>query len=242
MVYEQICEKRIAGRKQLAILIDPDKAVLSELPQLIRIGAEAGIDYFFIGGSLITSDNMTQCMAEIRRHCSIPLVLFPGSTLQVQPGADAILFLSLISGRNAEMLIGKHVVAAPYVKAAGLEVIPTGYLLVDGGKPTAVQYMTHSLPIPSDKPGIAVCTAMAGEMLGLRAIYLEAGSGALQTVPSDMVAAVRSSVQVPLIVGGGIHDAETARCLWAAGADMLVVGTAAEQDSSLIRSIAAARD
>lgn len=242
MVYERIRSKMAAGKKQLAILIDPDKADDGRLREIVRISALAGVDMFFVGGSLLTADTMAHCMAELRRQCDIPVVLFPGNAMQVHPGADALLFLSLISGRNAEMLIGKHVVAAPYVKAAQLEVIPTGYLLIDGGKTTAVQYMTHSLPIPSDKPDIAACTVLAGEMLGLKMMYLEAGSGALHAVPVAMVEAVRKQTRLPLIVGGGLRTPADARSRWQAGADVLVVGTAAEEQSGVIAAMAAARD
>ncbi len=242
MVYERIRSKMAAGKKQLAILIDPDKADDGRLREIVRISALAGVDMFFVGGSLLTADTMAHCMAELRRQCDIPVVLFPGNAMQVHPGADALLFLSLISGRNAEMLIGKHVVAAPYVKAAQLEVIPTGYLLIDGGKTTAVHYMTHSLPIPSDKPDIAACTVLAGEMLGLKMMYLEAGSGALHAVPVAMVEAVRKQTRLPLIVGGGLRTPADARSRWQAGADVLVVGTAAEEQSGVIAAMAAARD
>ncbi|MEM9025002.1 MAG: geranylgeranylglyceryl/heptaprenylglyceryl phosphate synthase, partial [Bacteroidota bacterium] len=156
-------------------------------------------------------------------------------------GADAILLLSLISGRNAELLIGHHVVAAPYLKASGLEVLPTGYILVDGGRPTTASYMSHTTPVPSDKKDVAACTALAGEMLGLRMIYLDAGSGALQPVPPAMIRAVQAQVQVPVIVGGGVTNAEQARQAYEAGADVLVVGTAAEKDVQVIREIGASR-
>lgn len=241
MLYQKILNNQSAGRKQLAILIDPDKAEPAQLDETIRIALSSGVDFFFTGGSLLTADRMERCIAALKTQQEIPVVIFPGNTLQVHPGADAILFLSLISGRNPEMLIGKHVIAAPFVKAAGLEVIPTGYMLIEGGKTTSVQYITHSHPIPADKAEIAACTAMAGEMLGLKMIYLEAGSGALTPVSCEMVASVRKQTAVPLIVGGGIRNPETARQLWDAGADMLVVGTAIERDPSLVTAIARQR-
>ena len=168
------------------------------------------------------------------------MVLFPGSPAQLSQHADAVLFLSLISGRNPELLIGHHVTAAPTVKALGLEAIPTGYMLVDGGKPTTVSYVSQTAPIPYDKPGIAACTALAGELLGLRTIYMDTGSGALRTVSPAMIAAVRQAVDLPIIIGGGIRDVETARRLCDAGADVLVLGTAFEQDPELIFAMSAA--
>ena len=161
-------------------------------------------------------------------------MLFPGSPAQLSKHADAVLLLSLISGRNPELLIGHHVTAAPTLKAMGIETIPTGYMLVDGGKPTTVSYVSQTLPIPRDKPGIAACTALAGEMLGLRTIYMDTGSGAEFTVSPEMIAAVRNSVDLPIIIGGGIRDAKTARALCTAGADVLVIGTAFEEDPERI--------
>ena len=238
MVYQGIINSVSQGKKQLAVLIDPDKANDGLLKEIIQTSLQSGVDYFFVGGSLLTTDNMARCIVELKTQRDIPVVLFPGNTMQVQAGADAILFLSLISGRNPEMLIGKHVIAAPYVKAAALEVIPTGYMLIESGKATAVQYMSHSLPIPSDKVDIAACTALAGEMLGLKMIYLEAGSGAQNTVPCEMVTEVRKQIKLPIIVGGGIRTPETARQLWHAGADILVLGTAVEKSNGIIAEIA----
>jgi putative glycerol-1-phosphate prenyltransferase len=242
MLYKKITENISQNKKQLAVLIDPEKAKDAGLKETIRIAKECSVDFFFVGGSLLMSDNMDQCIAEIKAQCDIPVILFPGNALQVNPKADAILFLSLISGRNPDMLVGKHVIAAPYIKAAGLEVIPTGYMLIESGTSTAVEYMSHTIPIPSGKSDIAVCTAMAGEMLGLKMIYLEAGSGAQVPVPCEMVAAVRQQIKLPLIVGGGIRTAEPARQLWDAGADILVVGTAIEQNAGMVAELAQQRN
>jgi putative glycerol-1-phosphate prenyltransferase len=151
--------------------------------------------------------------------------------------ADAILLLSLISGRNAELLIGQHVHAAPLLKKSKLEIIPTGYILIDGGKPTSVSYVSNTLPIPNNKPAIALCTALAGEQLGLQCIYLEAGSGAEIAVSSDLIATVRKEISVPLIVGGGIRTQEQAQLAWKAGADIIVVGSAVEKDPSFLKSL-----
>ncbi len=236
-MYKQITTAINQGKKQIALLVDPDRPDLKNLANTAKLAMQSNVDLFFVGGSLLTSDRLEQCIAVLKDHSGIPVVLFPGNTMQIHKSADAILFLSLISGRNPEMLIGKHVIAAPYIKEAGLEVIPTGYMIIDSGKPTTALYMSNSIPIPSDKNDIAACTAMAGEMLGLKMIYLEAGSGALHPVPCEMVAAVRKEIQLPLIVGGGIRTPETAQALCDAGADILVVGNAIEENPALIPSL-----
>ena len=232
---EHIEEAKGSQRKLLAVLIDPDfgqnEAVLE---RTVQNACMAKADLLFVGGSLLTTASFDRCVERVKSLSDRPVVLFPGSPAQLSRHADAVLFLSLISGRNPELLIGHHVTAAPSIKALGLEAIPTGYMLVDGGRPTTVSYVSQTLPIPHDKPGIAAATALAGELLGLRAIYMDTGSGAQRTVSPAMIAAVRKAVNVPLIVGGGIRDAATARALCEAGADVLVVGTAFEQDPELI--------
>lgn len=235
-IYRSILDKRAQGIKQLAILIDPDK--FSPSNPIVDIANEAGVDYFFTGGSLLTNGNLEQCITEIKKQTDIPVVLFPGSTMQISSKADALLLLSLISGRNAEMLIGKHVVAAPMLKAAKLEVISTGYMLIESGRQTTVSYISNTTPIPADKDDVAICTAMAGEMLGLKMIYLEAGSGAINPVSESMISSVRENIEVPLIVGGGISSAAMARAACRAGADIIVVGNAAEKDAKVINEIA----
>ena len=240
-IYQNIIDKSAKGQKQLSILIDPDKSTPKQVEEIAAFSNDAGIDSFFIGGSLITNNHMDACITALKKSTSIPVVIFPGSTMQINPNADAILFLSLISGRNAEMLIGKHVIAAPYIRSTSLEVIPTGYMLVGSGRPTAVSYMSNSLPIPYDKDDIALCTAMAGEMLGLKMIYLDAGSGAEHHVSLTMIEKVKKNISVPLIIGGGITSAEKASDIYHAGADMIVVGNAVEKNQSLICSLADAR-
>ncbi|MCB9183357.1 MAG: geranylgeranylglyceryl/heptaprenylglyceryl phosphate synthase [Flavobacteriales bacterium] len=221
--------------KLLAVLIDPDFGQdEARLERTVQQACMAKADLLFVGGSLLTSAAFDHCVQLVRRWSDRPVVLFPGSPAQLSRHADAVLFLSLISGRNPELLIGHHVTAAPTVKALGLEAIPTGYMLIDGGKPTTVSYVSQTLPIPHDKPGIAAATALAGELLGLRAIYMDTGSGAARSVSAAMVAAVRAHVDLPIIVGGGIRDGETARALCDAGADLVVVGTAFEEDPDLI--------
>lgn len=230
-VSQRILSARADGGKLLAVLIDPDFGQdEGTLERTVQNACMAKADLIFVGGSLLTSASFDHCVALVKRWSTRPVVLFPGSPAQLSGHADAVLFLSLISGRNPELLIGHHVSAAPTVKALGLEAIPTGYMLVDGGHSTTAHYVSQSMPIPHDKPGIAAATALAGGLLGLRTIYLDTGSGAQRTVSPDMIAAVRRTVDLPIIVGGGIRTAEQARRLCEAGADVLVVGTAFEED------------
>ena len=231
-------DAQIKGRKQLAVLIDPDKPDRESLLKLVQEIAIGGADLIFLGGSLLMRDNIDEYLKTIKEHTSIPVILFPGSALQVNGKADAILFLSLISGRNPELLIGTHVIAAPLIKQSGLETLPTGYMLVDCGKPTTASYMSASNPIPHDKPEIAACTAMAGEMLGLQLMYLDGGSGAQQPVSTSMIAEVRQNVDTPIIVGGGIRTGEQAADICRAGADIVVIGNATEENPDIIKEIA----
>lgn len=224
--------------KQLAVLVDPDKQSDGDHEKIARLAQEAGVDFFFVGGSLLTSDSLFHCIRILKENSSIPVVLFPGNTYQVSRNADAMLFLSLISGRNPDMLIGMHVIAAPYIKLSGLETLPTGYMLIDSGKPTSVSYMSNSFPIPNDKKDIAACTAMAGEMLGLRLIFMDAGSGAKTPVPAEMIRFVKDSIGVPLLVGGGLRTPEAARKTLQAGADVIVVGNRFEHHPELIADFA----
>ena len=239
-LYANLLEAQQTGQKQLAVLLDPDKLPAERLEQTIALAVEHGVDYFFIGGSLVVNNRLDSVLAGIRKQCSIPLVLFPGSSFQLSYQADALLFLSLISGRNPELLIGQHVISAPYLKMSPLEIISTGYMLIDGGVQTAVQYMSNTYPIPSHKNDIAACTAIAGELLGLKMIYLDAGSGARHPVPVSMIEAVRAAINIPLLVGGGIRDPEKVVENFKAGADLLVVGNAIEQDPGLMAELAAA--
>ena len=226
--------------KKLAVLIDPDDLQEAHLDKLIPLLQKSKVDLILIGGSLLLKDQLNQCLKTLKKELSQPLVLFPGSMVQISEKADAILFLSLISGRNPEFLIGQHVIAAPYVKAAGLEVIPTGYMLIDGGRPTTASYMSNAMPIPRNKMEIAVCTAMAGEMLGLRTLYMDAGSGADLPVPKEMIRAVRKNTKLPIIVGGGIRDPYKAVEQLEAGADMIVVGTHIEENPTSLMELSRA--
>lgn len=228
--------------KAFAVLLDPDKVDLAGLEGLVARAQACRVDYFFVGGSLITGYMLSELVLRLRQLCQLPIILFPGSNLHLDFEADAVLLLSLISGRNPELLIGQHVVAAPILKKSKLEVLATGYMLVDGGNATTVSYISNTSPIPADKPAIAACTAMAGEMLGLKLIYLDAGSGAINAVPPRMVNAVRRAVDVPVIVGGGIRSVHAAQQAWQAGADVVVVGNGIEDDASLMTIISAERD
>ena len=239
-IYHSLTERKRSGKKSFAVLIDPDKVNDNNMEQLVALSVSAKVDYFFVGGSLVISDYLDDCLQYIRRNCAIPTVLFPGSPSQISKYADALLYLSLISGRNAELLIGQHVVSAPIVKKSGLEIMPTGYMVVDGGAPTTVSYISNASPLPSDKNEIAMCTAMAGEMLGMKLIYMDAGSGAKVAITESMIAKVAHSIDVPLIVGGGIIEPEKAYLNCRAGADVIVVGNAIEKDPNLIKEMAAA--
>jgi putative glycerol-1-phosphate prenyltransferase len=236
-IYKLITERKST---QLAILLDPEKCHAGMLKQLVALARESLVDYLFVGGSLLVNDNLDECIRLVKEETNLPVIIFPGSEMQVNGRADAILFISLISGRNAEALIGKHVIAAPYIRASGLEVIPTGYMLIESGNATTALYMSNSSPIPRDKHDIALCTAMAGEMLGMKMIYLDAGSGAAKPVPLEMIRRVKENLSIPLVVGGGISTPGLAAERSRAGADMIVVGTAFEKDPEMIKDIAAA--
>lgn len=239
-IYKQLQHHKAKGHRSFAVLIDPDKAGPAQVEQLLQLAASVQVDYFFVGGSLVISQELERVVRQIKSGCSVPVVLFPGSPAQLTPYADALLYLSLISGRNPELLIGQHVLSAPFVKASGLEIIPTGYMVVDGGAPTTVSYISNAAPLPADKTDIAMCTAMAGEMLGMKVIYMDAGSGARRPVSEAMIERVAQHIQVPLIVGGGITDPEKAYRNCKAGADVIVVGNAIEKDPALLKEMAAA--
>jgi len=239
-IYNSLTERKQQGKKSFAVLIDPDKVNDSSMEQLVALAVDAKVDYFLVGGSLVISNYLDACLQQVKKSCTIPTILFPGSPNQVSKYADALLYLSLISGRNADLLIGQHVISAPVVKQSGLEIMPTGYMVIDGGAPTTVSYISNATPIPADKNEIAMCTAMAGEMLGMKLIYMDAGSGAKRAITESMIQKVASCIEVPLIIGGGIIEPEKAYLNCKAGADVIVVGNAIEKDPSLIKEMAAA--
>lgn len=236
-IYDKFTDR---SRKKLAVLIDPDKPTDAQIISIVEKAKAADVDFFFVGGSLLVTDSLDHCIKLIKANCDIPVLIFPGNSLQISKYCDGFLLLSLISGRNAEMLIGRHVIAAPYLKLYGNEIIPTGYMLIDSGKATSVSYMSDTTPIPHDKDDIALCTAIAGEMLGLKLIYLEAGSGALIPVSTSMISKVSQMIKIPLIVGGGIKTPEMAAEAVKAGADVIVIGTAFEKEPELLKKFAEA--
>lgn len=239
-IYQSMVTKKQKGHKSFAVLIDPDKVNKALLDEITSLAIQSNVDYLFLGGSLVVSNHLDECIQHIKQNCDIPIILFPGSPSQISRYADALLYLSMISGRNPELLIGQHVISAPFVKQSGLEIISTGYMVIDGGAPTTVSYISNALPIPSDKNEIAMCTAMAGEMLGMKLIYMDAGSGAKRAITESMIEKVAKCIEAPLVIGGGIVDAEKAYRNCKAGADIIVVGNAIEKDASMIKEMSAA--
>ncbi|OON70916.1 geranylgeranylglyceryl/heptaprenylglyceryl phosphate synthase [Hymenobacter sp. CRA2] len=234
---DDLCHRRRHALKALAVLLDPDDLDEAGARRILALSEAHAVDFFFVGGSLVTSQHQAALLRLLKAHSQVPVVLFPSNSLHIDPQADAILLLSLISGRNPDFLIGQHVVAAPLLRASQLEVLPTGYMLVDSGRQTTASYMSGTTPLPHDKPTIAACTALAGEQLGLRLIYLDGGSGAQQPVSAAMIKAVRQAVETPIIVGGGINTAEKAHTALAAGADVIVVGNKIEKDPEFLSEV-----
>jgi putative glycerol-1-phosphate prenyltransferase len=231
---EILTEAKALNQKLLAILVDPDKT--KDLDRMTVLAAEKKVDALLVGGSLISHGSMDETIQRIKKNYAGPVVIFPGDVTQTSPFADAILFLSLISGRNADLLIGKHVLSAPILKKSGIEVVACGYMLVNSGTPTSVEYISNTVPIPHNKSDIASATAMAGEMLGLKCIYMESGSGAEQEVSMEMIEQVSKSIDIPLIIGGGIKSKAGVELAWKAGATMVVVGTAVEENPDWLAS------
>jgi phosphoglycerol geranylgeranyltransferase len=231
----------LSKEKKIGLLLDPDKAKGESLSNILRIAEEHKADLILAGGSL-TFNTIDNLIDFIKKNCSIPVVLFPGNLLQLSHKADAILLLSLISGRNPELLIGNHVIAAPYLKDVRSKLIPVGYILVSCGSKTSVEYISQTEAIPSDKPEIVVATALAGEMLGLGLIYLEAGSGASSPVPLDIISSVRENISVPIAVGGGIKNRDQIGEIFKAGADIIILGNGCEKRPELLIDACRIRD
>ncbi len=229
------------GVKSIALLLDPDRVTDESLAMILKKAEECKADFIMTGGSL-TFNSIDSLIGSVKRQCSIPVILFPGNLLQLSQNADAILLLSLISGRNPELLIGNHVIAAPFLKNLKDKLIPTGYILINCGTRTSVEYISQTEAIPADKPEIVVATAMAGEMLGLSMIYLEAGSGASSHVPSFIIESVRKNISVPLAVGGGIRDKEEVAEIFHAGADLIILGNGCEIKPDLLSEACCIRD
>lgn len=239
-IYRELCQLKKNGKSGFAVLVDPDKVAPSDMEYLAQLCNDAGVDYLLMGGSLVVAQHIERCIQRFKSETDIPVILFPGSPSQVSPAADALLYLSLISGRNPDLLIGQHVVSAPAVKSSGLEVISTGYMVIDGGTQTAVSYMSHSAPIPANQTEIALCTAWAGEMQGKHLLYMDAGSGAKIPVSEEMIHKISSNTSIPLFVGGGIHTPDKVYMNCKAGATVVVVGNAIERDPMLIKELAEA--
>ncbi len=229
----KIGEKIKNSANALAVLIDPDKACEEWLNEVIEYANSGYIDFLFAGGSFAThsTDNLVKIL---KKSTNVPVVLFPGHPSQVSYEADAILFLSLISGRNPEFLIGHHIYVANSLKNSDLEVLPTGYILIESGRTTTVEYISNTKPIPANKTDLVVSTAIAGELLGLKFIYLEAGSGADNHLNINLLQVVKKSIDVPLIVGGGIKNEADLKEIAKVGANVIVIGTAFEKSPSLI--------
>jgi putative glycerol-1-phosphate prenyltransferase len=236
--YDQLKDR---SKKRFALLVDPDKYDDNALETLIDHINQDPPDLVLVGGSILYKP-IDITITALKLGTKLPVFIFPGNVIQLSDRADGILFLSLISGRNPEYLIGNHVLAAPHLNNSGIEVIPTGYMLIENGSSTSVEYMSNTRPIPAGKPEIAVATAMAGEMLGMKAIYLEAGSGAEHPVGFDMIRSIRRNISLPMMVGGGISSPAIARDIFQEGADMIVVGSAVEKDPSMVRAFCALRD
>ncbi len=231
--------KFTSKNKKLALLIDPDKTSAVDAGKIAKKASENGFHFIFVGGSIVT-EPIDELVKNIKLSCNIPVILFPGSPLQLSPKADGLLLLSLISGRNPEYLIGHHVNAAPIIKKYKLVTIPTGYILINGGKVSSTEYMSNTKAIPVSKIDIIKSTALAGEMLGLKLIYLEAGSGANNSVSEEIIKEVKKTVSIPVIVGGGICNTKQLTAIFNAGADVVVIGTAIENDKTLIKKFAKA--
>ncbi len=215
-------------QKGLVLLIDPDFGGQEHWKAMVGVSKHPAVKMIFVGGSFLHKSQLEECLSTMRSS-NLPIVLFPGSSQQISPLADGMLLLSLLSGRNPDFLIGQHVQAARAIKHSGLEIWPTAYLLIDGGKPTTVSYISNTLPLPADKPLLTSATALAGQLLGMKLIYLDAGSGAQKPVTMDTIAAVRREVDAPIIVGGGILSQTEVEQAWSAGANWVVIGNVLEQ-------------
>ena len=229
-IYNNILKSKANNEKLLAILLDPDKIDLNSTEVLIQKIIQSPATHIFIGGSLVENNILDKLILKIKQKCALPIVLFPGNPSQISNKADAILFLSLISGRNPDFLIEHQVKAAPILKQTQLEIISTGYILIESGTETAVQRVSKTNPLDRNNPDLALATAQAGEMLGNKLIYLEAGSGAKQAVPLEMIKKISQNIGIPVIVGGGIIDLQGIQKAYDSGADLVVIGTAFEND------------
>lgn len=224
-------------KRLISVLIDPDNRNFGQLAELLTLCNQKAIDFLLVGGSLLSEGNIDDTISFIKERSKIPVIIFPGTTQQISGKADAILLLSLISGRNPDLLIGKHVESAFRLKASGLEVIPTGYMLVDSGKPTTASYISFTPPLPADKPMLAAATALAAEQLGMKVLYLDGGSGAAGPVSAEIIKKVKEHAMLPLIVGGGLRTKESVAAAFEAGANMVVIGNVLENNPELLNEL-----
>jgi len=231
-VYQRLLKTKEERGGGFLLLIDPDRTDPTSYLNLAEAADECGVDAILVGTSFMMAGNFPEAVSSIKSRTELPVIIFPGSYTQITSHADAILFTSLISGRNPQYLIDEQVKGAPFVKAAGLESIPTGYMLIESGPLTSVQFISGSLPIPRNKPDIACAHALAAQYMGMKMVYLEAGSGAELSVPEKMVSIVAGNVDIPLLVGGGLHTAEDCSKMIDAGASFVVVGTKMEKYDS----------
>lgn len=236
LIEKKLKSLSLSGQKAVAWLIDPDKVGQDHLFKVqVREAIKHQLDFFFIGGSLIKQNTIEKIIGLIKDlGTDIPVIIFPGNAIQYSEKADGILFLSLISGRNPEYLIGQHVTIAPILSKSRLEILPTGYLLVDGGSLSSVLYMSQTIPLPNSKPSLSVATALAGYLLGLQYFYLDAGSGAKKPVNPEIIRAVKNEISSPLIVGGGLDSLQKVKRAYSAGADLIVVGNGAEKNPDFL--------
>ncbi|TDE05163.1 geranylgeranylglyceryl/heptaprenylglyceryl phosphate synthase [Flavobacterium sandaracinum] len=234
-IYNEITQSKVENQKLLAILLDPDKIVLENLSILISKINLSPATHIFIGGSQVTTNILDELIVQIKQNCKLPIILFPGNPSQISDKADAILFLALISGRNPDFLIEHQVKAAPILKKTQLEIISTGYILIESGNETAVERVSKTKPIDRNNLDLALSTAEAGEMLGNKLIYLEAGSGAKQAVPLEMIRKISHNIEIPILVGGGIVDLQGIENAYNAGADLVVIGTAFENNNNFFK-------
>jgi len=237
IIYQSILNSISEDEKLLAVLIDPDKTKPEGLSEFILKINNSIATHIFVGGSTVEESATEKLVTELKKHSTLPIVLFPGDVSQITNQADALLFLSLISGRNPDYLIGKHVASVSKLRKMHLEVLPTGYLLIENGKETAVQKVTNTKPMSLEHIQSIVDTAKAGELLGMKLIYIEAGSGAMQPIPSEIIKRVKNELGIPLIVGGGIRTKEQLLLAYDSGADLVVIGTAFENDESFFEEL-----
>lgn len=237
LIYNYIRKSSSKGKKLLAVLIDPDKMNVGDVVKFIKKVNYSNVTHVFVGGSTVENDITESLIRTLKKSTDLPIIIFPGDINQITNEANALLFLSLISGRNPEYLIGKHVESVSKLRDMQLEIIPTGYILIENGRKTAVERVTETLPLKRNNVDHIVDTAKAGELLGHKLIYLEAGSGATHPIDVDIIESVKQNLEIPLIVGGGIRTKEQLNACYQAGADLVVIGTALEEDANLIKEL-----